>query len=187
MSGMIDKLIGVYTKTDQVMAGVAKEKPNKQMLVAHAALNAVILNLFIALAFISVPVLSVIYLVVLSAFTALAIMGIEFVTHMAAKSKGGKGSYWQQLAITNLYLTPLFSVFFLLAALVMLIFPSGNPSLPLDVAIGIVASLMNRKKIMAVHNIKDSLPDIAYVLGMAVAYVIWIIIVIVPVMLLAGP
>ena len=55
-----------------------------------------------------------------------------------------------------------------------------------DVVIGAIASRMNSKKIAAVHNIKDSLPDIAYGIGMIIAYIIWSIIIIAPLLFLGA-
>jgi len=183
---MLDKIVGVYIKPEQTMAEEAKKEHNKAFLVAHTFFNAFILNSFVAAVFLEVPVLAIFFFLVLSAVTAIAILAIEFVTHKAAASKGGKGTYWSQLAITNLYLTPVFLAFVVIAVVAILVFPTSNARMPLDLFVGIMASRMNTKKILAVHAVKDSLVDIVYGVGMIAAYILWCAIIIAPAVLLGA-
>ena len=189
---MIGKITGVYLKPAEAMAEVAKNPSPKAQILAHTLANSVLLNWWIALLFLQIGISTVadflflaFYLLVITAFTAFAILGIEWVAHKAAASKGGKGTYWQQLAITNLYLTPLFVVFSAAITVLVMVFPNLNVRMPLDLMIAIMASRMNTKKILAVHGIKDSLPDIAYGIGMLVAYVVWTLLIASPIIIVA--
>lgn len=188
---MMDKIIGVYLNP-AVMAEVAKNPPAKAQILAHTLANAFLLNWWIALLFFQAGASTATeflflagYVLAIVAFTAFAILGIEWMAHKAAAFKGGKGMYWQQLAITNLYLTPLFVVFSAAIMVLVLAFPNVKGRMPLDLLIAIVASRMNTQKISAVHGIKDWLPDIAYGLGMLAAYVVWVLLIASPIIILA--
>jgi hypothetical protein len=182
----LDKFIRIYTDTDSVMAHEAKKELDKRTVLLHTLLISIMLSLGVGVLFLlSIPLLSLFFIIVMTALTAISIPVIEYLTFLVAKSKSGKDVFWKQLNITNIYLTPIFLVFFIFFAFLSWILPE-NTSFGLDAIAFFLVVRINHKKIAAVHGIEDTkFASIVYVVGLIVAYLIWIAIFLSPILIVS--
>lgn len=177
------KFIRIFSKPEDVITEELKKKHEKKNVLLHTLLASVILNAGIAMIFIEEPVLGI--LIALPAFllTIVSIPIIEYLTYLTARSQGGTGDYWSQLNITNIYITPIFLLFFIVFAFITILSFSGV-SLPdsfhvgLDTISFVLVIYINSKKIKLVHKIEKTLiPSIVYAITVAVAYILWLVLV----------
>jgi hypothetical protein len=160
------------------MADEVRNKASPPAIFLHTIFNAFLLNIGVSWYLYAYSTILLMFLAYASAFTTIAILGIEFVTYLASRFRGGKGTYWQQLAITNLYLTPLFLLFIILFMVGFALSALGFDStfdayVILPLIVGLIALFMNSRKILAVHKIQSLLPGITYAVAMVVSYIIW--------------
>ena len=173
-----------------VMEEMASERADAGFVIAHALFNALLLNLGFALILFDFDPFALAFfavcLAILGGWTFAAILAIEAITHFAAKASGGKGNFWNQLSITNMYLTPIFLVFFVVLFVVSLLpIEMDGLSLRLDLFAAILIVVKNGEKIKAVHKMKSTLAiSAAYIISVALAYAVWIILFFLPIVLL---
>ncbi|VVC03318.1 Uncharacterised protein [Candidatus Bilamarchaeum dharawalense] len=180
---MLSKFVRIFLESDRVITEeLASPKPN-QVSIIHLLVNAMLLNAGFAFLFIEVPVIAIFYFILLSVVTAIAIPVIEYLTYLTAKSKGGQGSFWDQLRITNIYVTPISFAFFILM-IISAFLPKGL-NFGVDFIAYACVLMVNNRKIKLIHKIdKDLLPQIVYGLTVAFAYFIWICALLLPLLII---
>ncbi|MEM2974255.1 MAG: hypothetical protein QW112_01355 [Candidatus Micrarchaeia archaeon] len=168
-----------YIRADKEMLSLLKQPANKAAMLVHTLINAILLNTGIAIATYDVPGFAI-FPVILDAVTFFSILLIEAAIYTAARRSGGSGEFWQQLRITNIYLTPLFAIFavaFIILSLVKL----PDIKLGLDLIAFVIVLYANDKKIRAVHGINNtSLPMVVYTVTTFIAYTVWILVLMSP-------
>lgn len=185
----LNACLNIYRKPDETMLEIAKKDVDKKWILLHTLGISVLLNfgigtmLFIFAEDLAMGVIYALYTLAFIALTAFSIPIIEYITYLAAKNSGGKGDYWKQLNITNHYLTLIFFVFFIFLTLVVWILPKEQ-LLFLDGISLFIVLWMNEKKIKTVHGLqKTTLANVAYFLAITAAYILWIILFMLPIYL----
>lgn len=188
LTGWLSGILGTYLEFEKEVVGLARKKPNKLLVLAHALANVGILNIGAALIKPNLTPDAAPYLYALSILTFASIIIIEAVVYRTALGQGGRrGRFWNQLEITNFYLTPVFLLFFVFFVINRI----GLWFFLLDVSIyvfygfylavitvfSVMVLRMNDRKIKALHGIeKTETPNLAYAIGCIMAYLAWTVV-----------
>lgn len=181
-------IVEMYLRPEKKMGAIAGRAPNRFWVLMHAFANAFILNIGAVLAKSEINRQAVPYLLALFVITFVSIVAIEAITYLAAVSQGGKrGRFWNQLEITNYYLTPVFALFFVffivnrigmwlfLLDVGMYVF-YGLYLLFVVIFFGVILQ-MNNKKIEVLHCMdRTEFPNVVCMAGCALGYLIWTVV-----------
>ncbi|MFA5178604.1 MAG: hypothetical protein WC427_03590 [Candidatus Paceibacterota bacterium] len=167
----------IYIYPADTCKNLSEKKPDKKRVLADTLILSLFLNfglLFLVPLFNTLLVPNLIIIsILLSAFTFLSILAIEYLTCIASKFKQGKGDFFIQLGITNTALVFAFSIVLLSNILVSCSFAGEEFVYGVYLLFYIILAYLNYEKIEAVHKIKSTIPSIIYGIGVAISFGIW--------------
>ena len=161
--------------------------PSKRIILLHAIFNVFLLHIGLLAVFISerLWVFGFLLCLMLATVAFVSILTIEALTCLAARHTGGRGSFWVQLHLTNLYLTPIFFIFSVALAVLSTFLPPGF-RIGLDFLAFPLVVYMNHRKLAVVHPSADTtLPTVVYAITSVVAYGIWVTLLVAPLLFLS--